>query len=59
MSKKPVWCAWAIGTVINISGIAISYKFDLPTGYTLVFFHTTFAVMSSLLWREKEGYHGD
>jgi zinc/manganese transport system permease protein len=30
--------AWIVGTVVNVVAIYASYKFDLPTGYTIVFF---------------------
>jgi zinc/manganese transport system permease protein len=41
--------AWGIGTVINLLAIIISYKLDLPTGYTLVFAHASIAVLFSLV----------
>ncbi|MDH4261724.1 MAG: metal ABC transporter permease [Spirochaetia bacterium] len=38
--------AWIIGIIVNISAIALSYKFDLPTGYTIVFAHASIAMIS-------------
>ena len=32
----PLLNAWIIGTVINLVSIVVSYRLDLPTGYTLV-----------------------
>jgi zinc/manganese transport system permease protein len=41
--------AWGIGTIVNLLAIIISYNFDLPTGYTLVFAHAFIAVLFSLI----------
>jgi len=37
--------AWVIGTAVNLLSIAVSYNLDLPTGYTLVFFHASLALI--------------
>lgn len=42
--------AWLIGTVVNIVAISTSYTFDLPTGYTLVFFHGLLALSISIVF---------
>lgn len=39
--------AWLIGIVVNIISIFFSYNYDLPTGYTLVFFHGLLALVVS------------
>lgn len=46
---SPLLLAWIIGTVINIASIYISYQFDFPTGYTLVFCNALAALIVSLL----------
>lgn len=38
--------AWIIGILINLISIAVSYNADLPTGYTIVMFHSIFAILS-------------
>jgi zinc/manganese transport system permease protein len=44
----PLISAWAIGTVLNIVAIIVSYRFDFPTGYTIVFFHSLAALLISM-----------
>ena len=51
--KKTIWIAWFIGTVINLAAIVVSYNSDLPTGYTLVFFHAVSACMVALVHPAK------
>jgi zinc/manganese transport system permease protein len=41
----PLINAWIIGIVLNLLAIMISYYFDFPTGYTLVFTHSFFAII--------------
>src|SRR4030042_2299429 len=43
----PIINAWIIGTVVNIAAIVVSYNFDFPTGYTLVFLHAIVALTVS------------
>ena len=40
--------AWIIGTILNIIAIIVSYHFDFPTGYTIVFFHSLAALFISM-----------
>jgi zinc/manganese transport system permease protein len=42
--------AWIIGICVNVVAIIVSYELDLPTGYTLVFFHALFALSVSILF---------
>lgn len=46
--------AWIVGTVVNIVSIVISYNFDLPTGYTLVFFHALLALIVAFVMPVKQ-----
>lgn len=48
-TRHPVILAWIIGTVINLLAILVSYIVDLPTGYTLVFFHAIIAMVACLV----------
>lgn len=48
-AKKPIFFAWGIGLVINLVSILTSYFIDLPTGYTLVFFHALIAIFICLI----------
>lgn len=52
-SGKVLWMAWLIGTVINLAAIFISYKLDLPTGYSIVFCHAIAAILSYLIGQGK------
>ena len=47
---KLLLTAWIIGTVVNLVSILVSYNLDLPTGYTLVFFHALLALSVSILF---------
>jgi zinc/manganese transport system permease protein len=51
--KNQIIYSWIIGILINISSIYISYNFDLPTGYTLVFIHCFLAAIFSLIFSKK------
>jgi zinc/manganese transport system permease protein len=53
--RCPLVTAWMIGIVINTASIYVSYRFDLPTGYTLVFLHAFIAVLSSFVFIQKGG----
>jgi zinc/manganese transport system permease protein len=46
--------AWIIGTCVNVISILVSYNLDLPTGYTLVFFHALLALAVSILFPVKQ-----
>jgi len=48
----PLVNAWLIGIVINIISIGVSYRFDLPTGYTIVLFQAFAALVVSLVKKE-------
>ncbi len=48
--RKLLLTAWIVGTFINLVSILVSYNLDLPTGYTLVFFHGLFALSISILF---------
>jgi zinc/manganese transport system permease protein len=42
--------AWIYGILVNLLGVVISYKLDLPTGYTLVSLHSFLAALV-FLWK--------
>lgn len=50
---NPLIIAWCIGLAINLIAITVSYRFDLPTGYTIVLLHSFTAMMSSLMRKER------
>jgi len=52
-NKKVVMRAWLIGIVVNLVALGVSYNFDLPTGYTIVFFHALTAMMSIIIIKDK------
>jgi len=47
LRKYPVPTAWMAGIIVNLAAIVVSYFFDLPTGYTLVFLHALVSVVSA------------
>ncbi len=57
-SRHPVLTAWGIGTLINLLALWVSYQFDLPTGYTLVFLHSLLAFIISLAKKTRLGGNG-
>jgi zinc/manganese transport system permease protein len=55
----PLITAWIIGIILNIIAIVVSYKFDFPTGYTIVFFHSLAALFVSMpVVRGALGWNG-
>jgi zinc/manganese transport system permease protein len=46
---NPLLLAWVVGVVVNIIAIAVSYRFDLPTGYTIVLLHALTGILFSFL----------
>jgi zinc/manganese transport system permease protein len=46
-SKRPLFVAWGVGTVVNLIAIAVSYQLDLPTGYAIVFLNALAALAVS------------
>src|ERR1051326_695984 len=46
--------AWIVGTAVNIISIMVSYNLDLPTGYTLVFFHALLALIVAFVLPMKK-----
>lgn len=47
--KRVIVFSWIIGIIINLIAIGTSYYFDLPTGYSIVFFHTLIAVFAAFI----------
>ncbi|SHO81317.1 Zinc ABC transporter, inner membrane permease protein ZnuB [hydrothermal vent metagenome] len=43
---KPLFFAWSFGITLSILAIIISYNFDLPTGYSIVFVMSFASVLS-------------
>lgn len=51
----PLINAWIIGTILNIISILVSYNFDFPTGYTIVFFNSFAALFVKMIpFRNKQ-----
>lgn len=48
MRHKLAW-AWVLGTLINLGALTLSFKADLPTGYTVVFVQAAIALLTSLI----------
>jgi zinc/manganese transport system permease protein len=49
--KKALFTAWGTGLAINIAAIIISYFYDFPTGYTIVFINA----FASIPWAFIDG----
>ncbi|MBI5606013.1 MAG: metal ABC transporter permease [Deltaproteobacteria bacterium] len=49
VSRLNLIFAWIYGTLVNLLGVIISYKLDLPTGYTLVSLHSLLAAFVFLI----------
>jgi zinc/manganese transport system permease protein len=45
----PLITAWITGTILNIIAIIVSYNFDFPTGYTIVFFNALASLLVSVI----------
>ena len=45
----PLLAAWGFGWALSLGGIVIAYRFDLPTGYTMVFLAALVTLGSILL----------
>lgn len=52
--KNPLIYAWGIGLVINLLAILVSYRFDFPTGYTIVLLHSFIAILFSLFGKRMD-----
>lgn len=52
--KNQMIYSWLIGIFINIFSIYVSYNYDLPTGYSLVFIHCLIASLITILFSKKE-----
>ncbi len=43
--KHKLWSAWGIGTLVNLLAVFVSFKADLPTGYSVVCAQTLMAML--------------
>ena len=53
LSRPLVW-AWSLGIVLNMGGVLLSYYYDFPTGYMIVFLHALAAIIFALILLTKE-----
>jgi len=44
----PLYLAWASGLFLSVLALVVSYYFDLPTGYSIIFFQSISVVIFSL-----------
>jgi zinc/manganese transport system permease protein len=49
---KPLFFGWIYGWIFVTSALALSYHYDWPTGYSIVFVGTLITLIS-VLWLEK------
>ncbi len=52
--RTPIVVSWSIGAVINAVAITASYRWDLPTGYAIVFCNAFVAVAVSLIVPDRQ-----
>ncbi len=57
-AKRPIIAAWGIGMLINLAAISVSYQFDLPTGYALVFAHALVTMAVNFFKIREVKVHG-
>lgn len=57
--KRPLLSAWLIGIIVNIIAIFSSFKFDFPTGYTVVMFHSSLSLLVYLAVAIKNPAHSN
>lgn len=54
---SPLAWAWGLGTGFNLLALLLSYKLDLPTGYTVVFVQALAALLfvsAAMIWRSRK-----
>lgn len=49
----PLYLAWASGLFLSVVALVISYYFDLPTGYSIIFFQSIAVVVFSLFIHKR------
>ena len=50
---KPLYLAWSSGLFFSLIALVVSYYFDLPTGYSIIFFQSMGVIIFALLIRKK------
>lgn len=48
----PLYLAWISGLILSVIALIVSYYFDLPTGYSIIFFQSLAVVVFSLFVRK-------
>lgn len=48
----PLYLAWISGLILSVVALIVSYYFDLPTGYSIIFFQSLAVVVFSLFVRK-------
>jgi zinc/manganese transport system permease protein len=49
----PLYLAWASGLLLSLVSLVVSYYFDLPTGYSIIFFQSIAVVIFSLFVHKR------
>jgi len=50
---NPLYLAWSSGLALSIVALVVSYYYDLPTGYSIIFFQSIAVVVFSLFVYKK------
>jgi zinc/manganese transport system permease protein len=45
---QPLFFAWSFGSLAIMTALLLSYAYDLPTGYTIIFIVVGASVLSAL-----------
>ena len=51
---KPLYFAWIFGAIAIVASLFISYNFDLPTGYTIIFVTVFFSLLFVVFVSQKK-----
>ena len=49
----PLYLAWFSGLFLSVLALVVSYYFDLPTGYSIIFFQSIAVVLAALKKKKK------
>jgi zinc/manganese transport system permease protein len=52
--RRPLLYAWGVGTLLNMAGVGLSYAYDFPTGYMIVFVHAVAAIIVSFIYAGRK-----
>ena len=51
---NPLYLAWGLGLLFSVMALIASYHFDLPTGYSIIFFQGLAVIISAFFLHKKQ-----